>query len=451
MKKSIIFFPLFAGLCMLTGNVSAQEEWTLQECIEYAIEHNINVQQSALKSEDQEIRLNTAKNSRLPNLSAGLNGNSYFGRGPSRDGTYKDNNQLSASGNLSISIPVFSGFYIKHDIAGRTLDLKAAVQDLARAREDVSLNVTSLYMQVLFNKELLKVAENQVELSKEQLSRSEILYKTGKSSESDVFESKALLAKDELTLTESQNTLALSILDLSQALNMEDGKLIDIKMPKLEEIDVAAMQNMDKPQDIYSYAVGIRPAILAEMFRLESSKKTLLAAKSARYPQITLGGGYNNSLYYAFGVNGNNNQRFGMQLKNNGSESIGLNVSIPIFNRFSTRNQIRSAELNIKSQQLALTDAKRTLYKEIEQSYYNAVTAYDKYVSAMKSVDAARLAFKYAQEKAATGRSTIFDFNDAKTRLERSESEAVQAKFDFVFRRKVLDFYAGYPLEFKEY
>jgi len=138
-------------------------------------------------------------------------------------------------------------------------------------------------------------------------------------------------------------------------------------------------------------------------------------------------------------------------LKNNSSEYIGLSASIPIFNRFATRNNIRSARIGILTQELALVEAERNLRKEIEQAYYSADAAYEKYVSATKSLEAAREAFRYQEEKTAAGKSTIFDFNDAKTRMEKSESELVQAKFEFLFRSKILDFYAGRPLDFTRY
>lgn len=450
-KHSIIL--ALACVAAMTNAEQAQSQttaMTLQQCIDSAVRNNIMVQKSIVTGDDQQIRLNTARNSRLPSLNASIGGNSYFGRGPSRDGTYQDNTQLSASGNLSVNVPLFSGFNIKHNIAGREFDLRASLQDIARVREDVAMQITTLYLQVLLNKELLVVAESQVALSGKQLERSEILVAEGKSPESQVYESRALLAKDKLSLVQSQNNLKLSLLDLAQAMNMENYVGLDIMMPRLESLDVNSLNNLEHPDAVYATSVGIRPSILSERLRLESSYKNLSMAKSALYPQISLGAGYSNSAYYSY-VEGYDNTRFLNQLKNNGSESIGLNISIPIFNRMATRNQIRSAKLNVNRQQLSLTEAEQTLYKEIEQSYHNAVATYNKHLAAIESVAAAREAFRYEQQKSDAGRSTIFEFSDAKTRLERSESEAIQAKFEFVFRRKILNFYAGESLDFARY
>ncbi len=424
------------------GASAQQEPWTLDRCIEYAVENNISIQQFRLRAEDQDVKLNTARNSRLPNLNAGLGGSFGFGRTIGENNTYENVNQFSSNLSVSTSIALFNGMRIKHDIAAQKLSLQAAMQDLARAREDVSLNVTALYLQALLNKELVRVAESQVALSMAQVERSRLLVESGKSPESELYESRALLAKDSLTLTQ--------LLDLSQALNREDATGFDIRMPELGAIQIGAMSSMESPSVIYEYAVGNRPSVQAEKYRLRNSEKNLLLARSARYPQISLGASYGTSYFHIFG-NEAMNASFGNQFRNYGSESVGLNVSIPIFNRMATRNNIRSARIAIRNQELALTEARQALRKEIEQSYYNAGAAYQKYLSASRSLEAAREAFRYEEEKSAAGRSTIFDYNDAKTRMERSESEMVQAKFEFIFRRKILDFYAGEPLGFENY
>ena len=416
-------------LTLPAAGASAQlEPWTLDRCIEYAVENNISIQQFRLRAEDQDVKLNTARNSRLPNLNAGLGGRFGFGRTLGDSNTYKNVNQFTSSLSVSTSIPLFNGMRIKHDIAAQKLSLQAAMQDLARARE------------------------SQVALSMAQVERSWLLVESGKSPESELYESRALLAKDSLTLTQARNTLTLSLLDLSQALNREDATGFDIRMPELGAIQIGAMSSMESPSVIYEYAVGNRPSVQAEKYRLQNSEKNLLLARSARYPQISLGASYGTSYFYMFG-NENKvlNAGFGNQFRNHGSEEVGLNVSIPIFNRMATRNNIRSARIAIRNQELALTEARQALRKEIEQSYYNAGAAYQKYLSASRSLEAAREAFRYEEEKSAAGRSTIFDYNDAKTRMERSESEMVQAKFEFIFRRKILDFYAGEPLGFEKY
>ena len=470
-KISLFALTLLASAAGAQDTDGQYSVWTLDQCIRYAVENNVTVQQRKLSSENRTIQLNTARNSRLPGVEAGLNENFGFGRTLSSDNRYENQSRFTSGVNISADVVVFNGMRIKHEIAVRSFDLQAALHDLEKAREDVSLNVTALYLQVLFNKELLKVAENQVELSRKQVERSEMLVRSGKSPESELFESRALLAKDELSMTQSRNDLTLSLLDLSQAINRESAEGFDIRVPDLDGTVIDGSERQKTPGNIYDYAVENRPGIMAEKARLESSKKNLLAAKAARYPQISASAGYNSNYYHSFQRNkqiaeisdifeetGSDSTRkpapkmnFFNQLNHNGGEFIVLSVRIPIFNRLATRNNIRSARIGILTQELALVEAQRNLRKEIEQAYYSADAAYEKYVSATKSLEAAREAFRYQEEKTAAGKSTIFDFNDAKTRMEKSESELVQAKFEFLFRSKILDFYAGRPLDFTRY
>lgn len=415
--------------------------WSLDDCIGYALHNNISVQQRALQVEQNEVELSTAKYSRLPDLSASIGGDASFGRVLQSDNTYTDNNQTSGSLNVSTSIPVFQGLRINRQIKGGKLDLAAAIQDLERAREDVSINVMTLYLQVLYSRELAEVSERQLELSTQQAVRSRELVAAGKQPESARYESEALQANDELNLTQARNDLRLALLNLSQALNRESAAGFDIVAPELDSLTLASLHNLGTADEVYAYAAENRPHIKAERLRLESSENSVLIAKSSLYPSISLSGGYGTGVYSA------DSDKFWAQMRHNSREYVGLSMNIPIFNRRATRNNIRSAKLSARNQQLTLTDAEQSLRKEIEQAWYNADAAYGKYRSADAALASAKVAFAYEQQKADAGRSTVFDFNDAKTRMEKAESELVQAKYEFVFRSKILDFYRGRPLQ----
>ena len=427
--------------------------WSLDDCIGYALANNIDVQQRALQVEQNEVELSTAKYSRLPDLNASIGGDASFGRVLSSDNTYKDNNQTSGSLNISTSIPVFQGMRINRQVKGGKLDLAAAIQDLERAREDLSINVMTLYLEVLYNKELADVAERQLALSTLQATQSRELVAAGKQPESARYESEALQAKDQLSLTQARNDLQLALLNLSQALNRESAAGFDVVVPELDSVTLASLHRLGTADEVYNYAAENRPHIKAERLRLERDERTVrvrnngqtansvLIAKSALYPSISLSGGYGTGVYSA------DSDKFWAQMRHNSREYVGLSMNIPIFNRRATRNNIRSAQLSARSQRLALTEAELALRKEIEQAWYNADAAYSKYRSAGVALASAKVAFAYEQRKAESGRSTIFDFNDAKTRMEKAESELVQAKYEFVFRSKILDFYRGRPLK----
>lgn len=279
MKRSIIL--LCAALLRL-GTAAAQEPgtpWTLDDCIRYAQEQNIAVQKQALQVEQSRVRLNTAQLSRLPDLGASLNGQMAFGRSKSSQDTYIDANTLTGSAGISASLPVFQGLRIKRQIAGGKFDLRAAVADFERAREDVAVNVMSLYLQVLFNKELVAVAESQLALSSQQVERSRALVANGKNPESALYESIALRSKDELTLTQARGDLSLALLDLSQALNRPSAEGFDIVDPDLDSTAVDALSHLRSPAEITAYALDNRPHIRAEQLRLASSSEAIRLAR----------------------------------------------------------------------------------------------------------------------------------------------------------------------------
>lgn len=415
--------------------------WSLDDCIGYALHNNINVQQRALQIERNSIDLSTSRFSRLPSLNASAGADASFGRVLSSDNTYKEKNQTSGSLNVSASMPLFQGMRINRQIKAGKLNLAAAVQDLEKAREDVSINIMTLYLDVLYNKELVGVAERQLALSTQQAARSRALAAAGKQPESAVYESDALEAKDRLTLTQARNDLRLALLDLSQALNRESAAGFDIIEPALDSMTLASLHRLGSVEDVYAYAAENRPHIRAERLRLEGSEHSVAVARADLYPSLSLSGGYGTGIYSA------DKDKFWAQMRHNSREYVGISLDIPIFNRRAARNNISKAQIAVRSQQLAVTEAERDLRKQIEQAWYNADAAYAKYYSAEAASASAKVAFAYEEQKAEAGRSTIFDFNDAKTRMEKAESEAVQAKYEFVFRSKVLDFYRGKPLQ----
>lgn len=447
MKKSL-FIPLSA-LLLLSTNVQAQaRQWSLEECIRYAIEHNIDLKQKQQEQENREVELNTSKYSWLPNLNASLGENMGFGRSQSKDAVIVDRNSANTSFNVQMSMPIFDGFNIPNDIAARRLDLKAAVETLNKAKEDLAINVASYYLQVLYNKEMLKIAELQVVLSNEQVSKTDALVNAGKVPLSQLYDIKAQLAKDEVTLTEAKNNVKLATLDLTQSLELErDGENFDVITPEVEDAVEQYMGSIIPPDQVYDNAVAVKPQIKEQEFLLESQKKTLKIAQAGYYPKLNLGASYSNGYYHNFGDGDYTNLPFGDQLKNNGQKAIGLTLSIPIFNRFQVRNSVRSARIGIRNRELMMENSKKVLYKEIQQAYYNATASQEKYISSDKSVVASKEAFTYAEERYGAGKSTVFEYSEAKTKYAQSLSEQTQAKYNFIFRAKILDFYNGTPIK----
>lgn len=450
MKTGILLAALFAATAACAQGAAPESPgqspaagipWTLDDCIGFAQRNNLDVQRSSLQVEKSDVELSTAKYSRLPDLNASVGADASFGRGLSSDNTYQTKNQTSGSLNVSTSMPLFQGMRINHQVKAGKLDLAAAVEDLERAREDVAIHVMTLYLDVLYNKEMVGVAERQLTLSTQQAERSRALAAAGKQPESTVYESDALVASNRMTLTQARNDLQLALLNLSQDLNRESAAGFDIVDPALDSVALAALHRLGSADDVYAYAAENRPHIRAERLRLESSEHSVAIARSALYPSLSLSGGYGTGVYSA------DQDKFWTQMRHNSREYVGVSLNVPIFNRRATRNGIRTAQIAVRSQQLAVTEAERELRKLIEQAWYNADASYAKYRSAEAAAASARIAFAYEERKAEAGRSTVFDFNDAKTRMEKAEADAVQAKYEFVFRSKILDFYRGKPLQ----
>ncbi|MEG0498469.1 MAG: TolC family protein, partial [Alistipes sp.] len=285
MKTILLTLCSLATLATLAAPCVAQSQkgWTLEQCIEQARQNNIAVQQRAIAAQDAEVQLSTARNSRLPDLNATLGSNIYFGRGPSRDGTYKDNTQLSGTLGVSTSIPIFQGMLINKQIKGSKLNLEAAMQDMERAKEDVAVNVMTLYLQVLFNKELVTVAEQKLALSTQQVQLNAALVDEGRQPISARYESEALQTNDELALVQARNELTLALLNLSQALNRPSAEGFDVQMPLLDSLSIAALHQLGDPDRVYDYADAHRPMIAAERTRLASSENALKIARAALY------------------------------------------------------------------------------------------------------------------------------------------------------------------------
>ncbi|MDR2086231.1 MAG: TolC family protein [Dysgonamonadaceae bacterium] len=449
--SGLLFF-----LCFFSVANAQQKQWTLEECIQYAIDHNISIQQLKVQQASAEVDLNTAQMSRLPNLDANANQNWSFGRTQAESGLYKNRTQSNTNFSIGSSIPLFTGFRIPNEIAKNKLELAAAVQNLEKAKENLSLNVASLFLQVLFNREILKVNEEQLTLSRSQVDRTQALVEEGKAPKSQLYDIEAQVANDRVAVVQAGSALQLALLDLAQSLELENNAGFDIQVPELENVMQEDGNSIQPTSIIFNSALQSKPVVKEQELRVESAKKSLKIAQAGHLPTLNLSLGYQNAYFYDYDAHKKINPATGIpltnaslseQLKSNPQKYIGLSLNIPIFNRFSVRNQIRNARLNIENQQLTLENIKKTLYKEIETAYLNAANAQAKYRASEQAVIATSEAFQYARERYETGKSSAFEFNEAKTKMLKSQSEAIQAKYDYIFRTKILDFYNGIPIK----
>ena len=282
---------ILAIASLLSGNyVFAQDavkQWSLEECIQYAIEHNIDLKEQ--EQESRKVDLHTSKYSWLPALNGSLGQSFQFGRSTSKSGVIVDQNAANSTLGINLDMPLFDGLKIPNDIAARKLDLKASIENLNKAREDLSINIASYYLQVLYNKELLKIARLQVELDKEQVNKTEAMVNAGKVPLSQLYDIKAQLAKDEVTLTESQNNVNLALLDLAQSLELErSDRNFDIQTPVIEDAVADNMSSILPPENIYDHAVTFKPQGTTVFAR--EPKENVACRASGLLPQVKFRG-----------------------------------------------------------------------------------------------------------------------------------------------------------------
>ena len=428
------------------GSANAQKAWSIRECCDYAIEHNISIKQQVNQCRQQEIQLSNAKNSRLPDVSGSVGQNFSFGRGLTSENTYTNTNTSSTSFQLGASLPIFTGFEIPNQIKLSKLNLEAATADLEKAKNDIRMQVAQAYVQILYDMEIADVACRQISIDSAQVARLQAFVNNGKASEAELSQQKATLANSRLTATQAENNLKLAILSLTQLLELPSPDGFTIVRPTLAELDnLVKIDNLITPDQVYAEAIGVKPEILSQQLKLRGAEHSIKIAQAGHYPTLSLSGGLGTNYYTTSGFKADG---FGKQLENNFSQYIGLNLNVPIFNRFQTRNRVRTARIDQETQQLQLDNTKKTLYKEIQQVYYNALNAQTKTQSSAEAVQSSKDAFELMQAKYENGKSTITEFNEAKNNYLKSESDLVQARYENLYQHALLEFYRGKELNF---
>lgn len=441
MNKIVI---LIAALCLaLTASAQSSAtgtSWTLQDCIQYALDHNLSVQQRALQVQQREVDVNTALNNRLPGVSGGASQNFSFGRGLTADNTYANTNTTNTSLSLGADMTLFNGFRLRNNIALSKLNLEAATADLEKAKDDIRVAVAQAYVQILYNREILEVAERQVEIDSLQVARLESLKENGKATEADVAAQRATLAQSRLTSVQADNNLRLARLELAQLLELPSPEGFDVAVPATKTPEVLFPFG---PEAIYEEAVGRKPAVQAEETRLAYAERNIDLARGGYLPSLSLNGGLGTNYYTSSGYT---SKTFIEQLGNNFSQYVGLSLNIPVFSRMANRNQVKSARISYQNQQLQLETVKKQLFKEIQQAWYNAVSARSKYESSEQAASAASESFALAQAKYEHGKSSITEFNESKNQYLKACSDLAQARYEYLYQTRLLDFYRGRDL-----
>lgn len=439
-----IFTLAYLLLLALFASLQAQELWTLDKCINYALDNNIQIKQSQLNTQYQENNLQGRKNARLPNLNGQLSQNLNFGRSLTYLNTYTNVNSAQTDFGLGTQVTVFQGMQITNSVKKTEFDLKASFEDLAKAKDDLSLNIASTFLEILFSKELVKVSEEQLGITKQQLQQSQEKVNAGSLANGALMEIEAQAAREELNLIDAKNQLLLGKLRLAQMLELPFNEQFDVDIPALPEIN--AQLAVSTSQDVYQKALTQRPEIRGAEYRFQSTAMQLKMAKGVYYPTLSFYANYYNLYNNQYKDINKNSITFGDQLSNNQRKGLGLQMNIPIFNRLQTKMQVSNAEIQMMNTQLELEGTKKVLRQEIETAQTTAITSFNRYKSTEKAVVSMKEAFRYSEEKFNVGMVNAVDYNTAKTNLVKASSDLLRAKYEFIFRSKILDFYKGIPI-----
>lgn len=436
MRKLLIAITVMCSLA-----VSAQENWSLVQCIEYAHSKNLEILRQELNTEYQKNLLHQNKSDRLPNLNARVSQNFGFGRVQNQDGVLVSSNAATTNMSINSSMPLYQGGALKNNIRAQESNLKASLEDLQKAKDDISINISQAYLEILFAEEIIKVSEQQLEQTQVQLVRSKQLVQAGKMAEGMLLEIKAQEARETLEVVNAKNNYRMTMLNLVQMLELDDYEGFAVVKPELPEIQ--AEFSLLTAKEVFNTAVNLRPEVKSAEYSLESSEARLSVARAANIPSLSASIGLSDQYITDYG---DNVPSWGDQLEANTQSYVGLNLDIPIFNRFSVDNSIKNSQIDIDNKKLQLEQTKKELRRQIEQAYINALASYERFNANKVAVQSMEESFRFTEQKFDLGRVNSVEFNDVKTRLATAQSDLVQAKYEFIFRSKILDFYNGVPI-----
>jgi outer membrane protein len=466
MRKSalLIIALLFAGFTQAQDKI-----WSLEKCIDYALSHNIQVKKQMLTTKSADIDLQQSKMNILPNVNGSTGYSKSFQTINQFTNQFYDG--ASISGSVSGSITVFNGFQKLYAIKQSMINRQATKYDQDKLMDDISLNIASTYLQILFYQELLNNAERQLDVTNQQVDRMQKMVDAGTKAQGDLLNIQAQAADEELQIVQAKNNLDLGYLSLYQLMDITVDERFKIEAPSLTMLNQNTLQAT--PNSIYETALALQPSIKSADLRVQSAELTLKRSYSALMPSISLSGSLNTGFStklttidqiipkeVAIGYTKPGNVpvytmsadytyktfKWNDQINSNIQKSFGVYMNIPIFSNYQGQNNVKKSKLEIENSKYDLQLAKQQLNKTIEQAYADAKAALNKYQSSKKKVNSTKESFHYSEQRFNVGLLSSVDYNTAKKELSAAESDLLQAKFDYFFRTTILDFYMGKPL-----
>lgn len=479
MKPTLLFILVCLAISSYSQRASdtiPEKTWTLRECVDYALANNLQVRRSELNLEGSEIDLVQSKMALLPNANANLSYGYNWGRGldpVTNQFVSSQRNNVSSIG-ASSSVTIFNLFRLQNTIKQSSRAYGASEQDLLRVRNDVTINVISLYVNVIFNKELVENARLQLASSEEQLERTRKQVTAGSLARVEELNLEAQVATNELNLINQENTLTLSILQLKQAMQIPASVRFDVEIPAIDPEDLILDQTRD---EIFEIAKGTMPEIKGSRLNIESSYYAIKVARANMYPRLTLNGslntnysknsetrfvsdggyqlgtqpiGFADGTTPVFGIQPTgfyeDTYRFSDQFNDNLYKSVSLSLILPIFNNHTGRASVRRSMIVNEQAKITARETENTLRQNIETAYNDAVASAKTYTSSLKQVEAREEAFRITKQRYDIGASNYVEYQVAENNLFQARTDLSRAKYNFIFRKRILDFYQGKPI-----
>ncbi len=470
-----LFLILFCFCALFNLQSKAQKQWAIDECIQYALENNLGIKQQQFQLDISSINLKQSKAMLLPSLNANASNVYNYGRTVDRF-TNEFALDMVRSNNFYISsnLTLFNGFQLLNEVRKNIFDLQSAQYELEVIKNDVSLQIVTAYLQVLYFKEALQQTEKQLDITMQQLEKTAILVDAGAVPTTNLLSIQAQVATEEFQKTSTKANLEMAHLQLTQLMDFPDYHNFDIKTP---DIDIEIVGSPLTSEYIYNIAVENMPEIKSAEMKFESSKKSVSIAKSGLSPNISIGAaigsGYSGASreltnyefdrYDTIGMTAGTPKEavlapvfnyiyspvsFNKQMEQNYNKSIGLYVSIPLFNNLSVSSNIHRSKISMQIAEISIEQTKQHLRKTINQTHLDAISAFHKYTSANKQLIATEQLFKSADQRFSIGEIESIEYQDAKTKYIIAQSELLNAKYEYLFKIKILDFYIGKPLNF---
>ncbi|PIF43778.1 outer membrane protein [Chryseobacterium sp. 52] len=440
MKK--VWIIVFGLSCL---GLSAQKKWSLRECVDYAVEHNLQVIQNQYSKQIQDSNLKMAKKEYLPSVSANMGNNVSFGQASLGTGSIR-NDRFSNNAGLGADILIYNNGRLEKNVRKIQFDVEASQYDIETIKNDISLQIAQQYLTVLLNKEIVKISQSAVANAQKQYDRAKITTQVGTTAQTILAEAEAALAREKQNLKTADINVGRALFAIVQLLQLTEYKGFDVEDVNVSDTLPSQLKSVE---EVLTTAYETRPEIKAAESRIKSAEAQTEVSRTAFWPTLTANAGvssfYNNLLNNNGTINANQLSFF-QQYKDNFGQNVGLSLNIPIFNKGITKLQVEQSKINQSVAKNTLEQQKQNVRQSVQKAQFDADANYETFLSAMETEKSTKLALEFADKSYTAGRTTIYEVNVARNNYANAQGSVAQAKYNYLFSLKLLNFYSGIPL-----